>query len=154
MNKPTYIILHCSDSSWGHLLAVRSWHTMPKPKGRGWEEVGYHFIIDNAKTTPDDVFLFMNGSVEVGRDIDKEGAHCIGYNDRSISICLIGKEKEDFRIEQFDTLKKMLIELCRTYHIPAENVLGHGETESGKAEGKTCPNFSVADIRAYLKGRI
>lgn len=154
MNKPTHIIVHCSESYFGHLLAVRSWHTMPPPKGRGWDNVGYHWIINNAHTTPDHTFLFMNGSIEVGRDVDDEGAHCLGYNDRSIGVCLIGKETKDFTIEQMDSLKKLLIELCRTYGIPADRVLGHGETESGRAEGKTCPNFNVGDIRTYLKGRV
>lgn len=154
MNRPTHIIVHCSDSFFGHVLTVRNWHVQPLPKGRGWSEVGYHFIINNAHTTPDNVFLFMNGSIEVGRNVEDEGAHCLGYNDRSIGVCLIGKEIKDFTIEQMDSLKALCLELCRIYKIPASNVLGHCETESGKKEGKTCPNFDVAPIREYLRARI
>ena len=147
MNKPTHVIVHCSDSTWGSASSLRSWH-----KARGWNDIGYNFVVCNSHVEPDKTFIFMDGSIEKGRDTDEEGAHCIGYNDRSIGVCLVGAK--DFTTKQLDSLKILLLEICRLYKIPAENVLGHGETESGKAEGKTCPNFDVGAFRTYLKGRI
>jgi N-acetyl-anhydromuramyl-L-alanine amidase AmpD len=53
-----------------------------------------------------------------------------------------------------DALKYLLFDLCRHYGIPVENVLGHCETDSGKAQGKTCPDFDVAALRMWLKSRV
>lgn len=108
----------------------------------------------NGNPEPDKSLSSLKGSIECGRELDSEGAHCIGFNENSIGICLIGKGPGTFCIEQFDSLKKLLPEIMRMYNIPAENVLGHGETESGKAEGKTCPNFDVGAIRTWLKSRL
>lgn len=149
MNKPEYLIIHCSDSEWGCAREVRKWHIQ-----RGWTDVGYHFIIGNGYPEPGKKILALMGSIECGRDMDSEGAHCLGYNDNSLGICLIGKGVDSFCGEQFDSLKMLVQELCMKHGIPAESVLGHRETESGKKEGKTCPNFDVGAIRTYLKGRV
>jgi hypothetical protein len=37
--------------------------------------------------------------------------------------------------------------LQKQFGISTENVLGHCETESGKAEGKTCPDLDMNLIR-------
>lgn len=37
--------------------------------------------------------------------------------------------------------------------ITVDNVVGHCETASGKAERKTCPNFSVAKLRGMLAAK-
>ena len=148
--KPEYIIIHCSDSTWGSAKEIDKWH-----KQRGWVGIGYHFVILNGMVRPhSDRILSLAGSVELGRGMDVIGAHCLGYNERSLGICLIGDGNESFCVEQFDKLKGLCQELCKLFEIPAENVLGHGETDSGKAEGKTCPNFDVSAIRMYLKGRV
>ena len=147
--KPTHIIVHCSDSTWGCAREINEWHVK-----RGWSGIGYHFVILNGLPETNKHIIALEGAIECGRDMDSEGAHCLGYNDRSLGICLIGNGAGSFKIDQFDSLKMLLLELCKMYGIPPENVLGHGETESGKAEGKTCPNFNVSDIRSYLRGRI
>lgn len=149
MNVPKYLIIHCSDSEWGCAREVRKWHI-----SRGWNDVGYHFLINNGYPEKGKKLLALMGSIECGRSIDSEGAHCLGYNEISLGICLIGDGTNTFCGEQYDSLKMLCQELCMKYGIPAENVLGHGETESGKSEGKTCPNFAVSDIRKYLKGRL
>lgn len=147
MNKPTHIIIHCSDSEWGCTREIDKWH-----KERGFSGVGYHLILLNGHIEPERYIDVMNGSIECGRDLDSDGAHCIGYNERSIGICLILKAKPT--IEQLDSLKRLVLELCIKYNIPPENVLGHCETESGKAEHKTCPNFPVEPLRGYLGIRL
>ena len=159
-NLITNIVVHCSDSEWGTAREIKKWHTMPIPEGRGWSDIGYHWVIQNGKPTPHQILPALDGSIECGRYLDEDniieademGIHCLGYNLNSIGICLIGIEV--FTIKQFDALKNLLLDLCRNHNIPADNVLGHFETESGKAQGKTCPNFQVADFRTWLKGRI
>ena len=154
-NPITHIIVHCSDSAWGSAREIRKWH-----QEKGWKDIGYHFVILNGMVLPGSDFMFLNGSIECGRELDGDafiednevGAHALGYNAGSIGICLVLKRAPT--IEQLDALKKILLELCRRFKVPVKNVLGHCETESGKAEGKTCPNFDMEPVRLWLRGRI
>jgi hypothetical protein len=149
MSKLTNIILHCSDSLWGSASEIDKWH-----KERGWSGIGYHYVILNGKIRPNFYLDSLNGSIEVGRYFDGDnwlsknetGAHALGYNDKSIGICLIGIKS--FTYAQLESLDKICLELMDRFDIPIRNVLGHYETE--KAKGKTCPNFPVNDFRKYL----
>ena len=141
MNKIENIIVHCSDSSWGSAKVIDEWH-----KARGWSGIGYHFVIGNGKITTKNTYDALNGSIEVGRILPKSGAHALGYNSKSVGICLIGKE--EFTMKQFESLISLIKDLMMIYDIPASNVLGHKETP--KSHGKTCPNFDVGKIRDYL----
>ena len=149
------IIVHCSDSSWGTAREIRKWHLE-----KGWKDIGYHFVILNGRVLPGTEFLFLDGSIECGRELDGDafiedneaGAHAMGYNDSAIGICLILKQAPT--IGQLDSLKEMLLHLCRQFSIPIKNVLGHNETESGRAQGKTCPNFDMEPVRLWLRGRL
>lgn len=163
--KISNIIIHCSDSSWGCAREIRKWHTDPEPNGRGWSDIGYHFVILNGRALPDLYLASLDGSIEVGRRLDgntyiepnEMGIHALGYNEKSIGICLIGEKKNGestFTMEQFYSLRELCLELCCMFHVEPNAVLGHCETDSGKAQGKTCPDFDVHTIRNYLKGRV
>lgn len=175
--KITNIIVHCSASPWGCAREIRKWHTDPKPAGNGWSDIGYHFVIQNGRPLPDLYLTAMDGAIEAGRRLDGDmdiepgetGIHALGYNYNSIGICLIGERRKlplpqgegqgeggvaTFSLEQMDSLKFLLFDLCRLYGVPAEKVLGHYETESGVKQGKTCPDFDMSGIRTWLKGRI
>lgn len=142
--KITHIIVHCSDSTFGDVELIDSWH-----KERGWSGIGYHNVILNGYRNKWDFNEFENGYIENGRDLEKVGAHCIGHNKNSIGICLIGEKM--FTYEQLTSLIGLLYEFMDKYNIPAENVLGHYETE--KANGKTCPNFNMNKIRDIISNR-
>ncbi|MDQ7799551.1 MAG: N-acetylmuramoyl-L-alanine amidase [Candidatus Edwardsbacteria bacterium] len=145
------IIIHCSDSVFGDVNEIRKWHL-----ARGWREVGYHFVILNGLIQPNFFLDALDGSIEAGRYINSDsllddneaGAHTLGYNARSIGICLVGKKK--FTAKQMNSLLTLVRQLKLRYMIPVKNILGHNETPSGKAEGKTCPNFRVARIREQI----
>lgn len=154
------IIVHCSDSPWGCAREIRKWHLQ-----KGWAEIGYHFVILNGRVLPDLYLASLDGSIEAGRRLDGDmvvegdevGAHALGYNEQSIGICLVGEKKNNaptFTTEQFYSLRALCLELCARYKVKPDAVFGHGETESGKAQGKTCPDFDVKPIRDYLKGRV
>ena len=93
----TQVIIHCSDSSFGNAATITKWHTLPQPVGRGWENIGYHYIILNGRLSPYKHHLYFDGHIETGRpldddadmELDEKGAHAFGYND-SVGICLIG----------------------------------------------------------------
>ncbi|MBT9175459.1 MAG: hypothetical protein DDT22_01138 [candidate division WS2 bacterium] len=148
----TNIILHCSDSTWGCAREIRRWHLE-----RGWRDIGYHFVILNGRVLSRLHFPAMDGSVECGRmlnetltvEADEVGSHALGYNANSIGVCLIGKTH--ITPKQQHSLISLLENLIKQYSIKIENILGHNETESGKKQGKTCPNFNVGLIRASVK---
>ena len=138
----TKIIVHCSDtpaSADVGVKEIRQWHTLPPPRGRGWKDIGYNYVIRR------------NGTVELGRDTDRDGstldeigAHAAGHNATSVGICLVGgKGGFNFTFKQLTALMQ-LIEDLREEVPTIEEVIGHCDVDSGK----TCPNF---DVREFLK---
>lgn len=132
--KITEIIIHCSATPEGKnftLEQIRKWHTTPKPNGRGWQDIGYHFVI------------YRNGVIRKGRNTGIIGAHCTGHNAHSIGICYIGgcakdgKTPKDTRTEcQRLSLIDLVKELRDIY--PGATVHGHNEFAN-----KACPSFNV-----------
>lgn len=148
-----YLIIHCSDSPWGDAAEIRRWHTDPKPKGNGWNDIGYHYVICNQFPTynsksQNKPVEKSDGAVQKGRDETTAGSHCLGYNAKSLGICLVGKGKETFTERQMQAVVKLVKDLMAKYKIPAENVLGHYETP--ESHGKTCPNMSMPEFRKRL----
>lgn len=49
MSKPLeFGVIHCADTPEGRQVSaqdIRNWHTLPRPQGRGWRQVGYSDII-------------------------------------------------------------------------------------------------------------
>lgn len=50
-------------------------------RARGWAGIGYHFIVKR------------DGSIQIGRDINKTGAHVGGFNTRSVGISFVAGYK-------------------------------------------------------------
>lgn len=140
--RTTHIIVHCSATPAGSVESFRGYHV----QYRGWQDIGYHWVIGNGHGMPD-------GQIEPGRAEDLVGAHCTGYNDKSIGICIVGDtDKIPPTKAQYEQLIAKLVQLCRTYQIPAENIIGHREAPSGAAQGKTCPGrlVDMDQIRAIV----
>ena len=71
------IIIHCSATrALPNITAdtIRRWHV----QGNGWDDIGYHYVV------------LVDGTIQQGRPIDQEGAHCRGHNKDSIGICYVG----------------------------------------------------------------
>lgn len=136
-NRPTYIIIHCSDSLRGTAEEIDGWH-----RARGFARIGYHWVIRNDRPGPD-------GMVEQGRAEDEVGAHCVGFNSLSIGICLIGRGEYSQR--QMRMLETLVRGAMLRYGIPVERVLGHNETRSGKHKG--CPLMDMDAFREALRRR-
>ena len=88
------IIVHCTATPEGKHFTVqqiREWHTAPKPKGNGWRDIGYHFVV------------YLDGSVHNGRPVGQIGAHCSGHNAHSIGVCYVGGEVADGSHKPKDT---------------------------------------------------
>jgi len=155
MRPITNIVIHCSASAFGNTNIIRKWHTEPP---RGWKDIGYHFIILNGNVDPDNNidFYTLDGMIECGRQLNDDGfiddvelgAHALGYNASSVGICLIGDKA--FSPDQFNALQRLVKELMQKWNLPKEAILGHCETDFGKAQGKTCPNFDMNWLRGKL----
>lgn len=127
------IIIHCSDSPATLDIGakeIKEWHTLPKPKGNGWADIGYHYVIR------------LDGTVEKGRLISRAGAHCLYHNAHSIGICYVGgKNEKGERVDtrtpaQKSSMVKLVTNLIRMYRC---DVHGH----RAYTDGKTCPNFNA-----------
>lgn len=146
MRRIDTLIIHCSATKAGMDFGaadIDRWH-----RERGMNGIGYHYVVR------------LDGQVEKGREIALPGAHCIGWNSRSIGICYIGGldaegHPADTRTEkQKKALKELIEQLKEEYAI--DLVIGHRDTSpdlngNGVIEPnefvKVCPCF---DVRAWL----
>lgn len=132
------IILHCSATPENRDIKakdIRQWH-----KNQGWEDIGYHFIID------------LDGTVEKGRDEAMVGAHCTNHNSKSIGICYVGgcdksMNAKDTRTQaQKDALLDLVFLLLQKYHLTLNDVYCHNNFAK-----KCCPSFTIDSFkRDYL----
>jgi hypothetical protein len=137
MREIKEVIIHCSDTDGGNAAAIRRFHMAPPPQGRGWSDIGYHYVID------------QDGTIESGRKEDVVGAHCEGHNAHSLGICLIGKES--FNALQFNALGKLLKSILDHHGLTEANINCHNFYDTAIVQGKTCPNIPIENIRNLLK---
>ena len=132
MESVKYIVVHCSATPANRDIGVEAIRKMHKL--RGFLDVGYHYVIRR------------NGATEKGRPDDRPGAHARGFNQHSLSICLVGGVTQDldaednFNERQYETLEKLLRELKATY--PDALILGHRDLPR---VNKACPCFDVEE---------
>lgn len=142
MDKIEKIIIHCSDSEFGNFEMVDNWH-----KEFGWEGFGYHFLIENGYYSYGSAYKKdQDGMVITGRSENEEGAHCLGHNQNSLGICLIGCRRFT-DIQLLISLPALLSKLLPKYELSMDAVFGHGEINNNKS----CPNFDMPNYRFYLK---
>jgi len=135
-----YIVIHHSATAVGSAAAFDRNH-----RARGFDELGYHFVIDNGRGGGD-------GLVEVGSRwrLQKWGAHCGGtpgneYNNYGIGICLVGDFSDTMpSAAQLASLHRLVVYLMDTYKIPPENVIGHRDAPKART---ACPG---GKFHAYL----
>lgn len=143
--KPDFIIIHHSlteDSQTVSWSAIRDYHMLIC----GWHDIGYHYGIEKIGTRYE---------VLKGRMDTESGAHCLGFNKKSIGICLIGNfDTTPPNEAQLKLLKKLVNSLQEIYGIPTLNVIGHWESyELRKVPvEKSCPGlkFSMSKFREIL----
>ena len=139
-NQWRWIVIHHSATPTGSAAAFDKMH-----KSKGWDELGYHFVVGNGTDTRD-------GQIEVGPRWPRQkwGAHAKTpdnrYNDFGIGVCLVGNFDQTRPSEdQVRSLSRLVGHLMKTYHIPANRVVGHSDT----GRPTDCPGrlLSVAQVR-------
>ncbi|MFV0554834.1 MAG: N-acetylmuramoyl-L-alanine amidase [Mangrovibacterium sp.] len=125
------IIIHCAATRQGldfRASDIDLWH-----RQKGWEGIGYHFVI------------LLDGTIEQGRPMSKVGAHCYGHNEHSVGLCYVGGlDAEDNPMDtrtpaQQESLHRLLFCLGRCF--PDATVHGHNEFSC-----KACPCFQVSEM--------
>ncbi len=140
------IIIHCTDSDWGNVAVIDYWH-----RQRGWDGIGYHFLITNAYPDYEDLKsrkpnLAYDGMILEGRPVEKMGAHTRGHNLDSIGIALVGKDV--FSKAQIYSLVKLVKLLINQFGLSINDVYGHYEFNPYKS----CPNINMDFFRERLYG--
>ena len=80
VNEPTHLIVHHSagsnsSSDWAAVVrSIWDFHV----NGRGWNDIGYHYLID------------PNGEVYLGRSDNIQGAHFCAQNRNAMGVCVLG----------------------------------------------------------------
>lgn len=132
MREIDTVIIHCLAHETAGYKHCLNWHTDPKPKGNGWDDIGYHGIIENG------------GKFIQGRPIQIPGAHCKEYNSRSVGYGLAGLNNFDFK--QLHSLRNVIYNL--------EVLLGKKLKIKCHYEynpGKTCPNINADLLREFMR---
>lgn len=142
------IIIHCTATPEGKdktVAQIRYEHMLPESKGgRGFSDIGYHYVV------------YRNGKIEIGRDVDKIGAHAKDHNAYSIGIAYVGgvenkpgvayadqKPKDTRTLSQKASLLSLLMDLRAMY--PNARVVSHRDCRmaNGKLPNKACPSFDA-----------
>ena len=146
------IVIHCSATRAGQDVRaadIDKWH-----KERGFAMIGYNYVID------------LDGTVEVGRPLSRDGAHCNtagtsgrSYNRHSIGICYVGGLDKDGKPadtrtpEQKLSMVRIVRNLMDAYPNIVE-VIGHRDASPDRnKDGKITPNEWIKqcpcfDVRA------
>jgi hypothetical protein len=141
-----WIVIHHSATNFGSAQKFDRDH-----RAQGWDELGYHFVIDNGKGGPD-------GRVEIGPRWTKQkhGAHAKTaddrYNNFGIGICLVGNfDNGPPTPKQMQALAELIAFLQFQYGIPPGNVIGHRDTKATACPGRY---LSIAAVREQASQRI
>ena len=140
MRKIDTIAIHCTDSpdtafNIG-VKDVRKWHTDPAPKGRGWSDVGYHYLVrrdgEIVQMVPDDRKCYHAGNAN-SRSIGIE--HEARINPWAVRKLADGSVKPppypvgEFPEAMLRASAVVSAVLCRKFRIPVDraHIIGHAE---------------------------
>jgi N-acetylmuramoyl-L-alanine amidase len=147
MEDVRWLVLHTTGTPNGEdtsAAAVNRYHR----KTLGWASIGYHFVIR------------LDGKIETGRPLTKQGSHCRGINDRSIGLAFSGNgDLHPLTPAQRDSGLDLAMRLCRLYSIDVADVIGHREVNRLVERGvvgshcitpKSCPGVRVRPVKFRL----
>jgi N-acetylmuramoyl-L-alanine amidase len=128
--KINKIIVHCSATKPNQDIdadTINKWHL-----DRGWSGIGYHF------------FIKRNGQIQLGRPLEKSGAHTKGHNKNSIGICYAGGVDLDMcpQDNRSNSQIASLLSLLRLLKNMFPDALIHGHRDFST---KACPSFDATN---------
>ena len=124
------LILHHSASPRATKIEqIREWHLK-----RGFQDIGYHWVIDGSAT------------LLPGRPQHMAGAHAAGHNTHSFGICVTGdntSESEGWSLRQEGALVEFLFKFRMFF--PRAEIIGHRDLPDAST---LCPGI---DVREFLR---
>ncbi len=128
------IVLHCSATERGQDITadeIRRWRL-----ARGWSDIGYHYVIR------------LVGTIDLGRQVAKQGAHVAGHNSDTIGICYIGGLYKGLAEDTMTSHQEMsFLNLVHSLRTVFGDLSVHGHNEFSN---KACPSFTVKDKYSFL----
>ena len=111
---------------------IRKWHLK-----RGWSDIGYHYLI------------YLDGSINQGRNVFTQGAHTRGENEDSIGIAYVGGLDKDGEPKDTMTLYQDIafMRLFEALSVTFGKLDLHGHNEFSN---KACPSFDVQEKYKFL----
>lgn len=153
MRSIKHIVIHCSATREGKYFDaddIDRWH-----RKRGWNGNGYHYII------------LLDGSIQLGRPISKQGAHVRGFNKNSIGICYIGGLDQNNKPKDTRTIAQKIAMFCLLQNLKEQfinaEILGHRDfSEDQNKNGiiepfefiKHCPCFNAKNEYKDIKNEL
>lgn len=122
MRKINKIVVHHSASprDTTTIADITRWHLEKKYDG-----IGYHRVIEG------------DGTVKMGRDDTRIGAHAYGANTGTLGVCVTGNfDKEKPSPAQLEALIQTLAALCKRHGVKASGIIGHRDTIATSCPGQ------------------
>ena len=141
----TYLVIHCTATPEGREVSaeeIRRWHTAPKPKGRGWKQVGYSDMI-HLDGVNENLVPYNEDSIVDNWEITNGVS---GINSISRHVVYVGgvsaddvKKASDTRtwLQQLSMIKYVKETIAQHPNI---KVAGHNQFAA-----KACPSFDVPE---------
>jgi len=113
------LVIHYTASADVSAATINKWH-----KARGWNSIGYHFVVRR------------NGKIERGRNLNIVGAHVENHNAGSVGIVLTGADNLDWypAQAQLNTIKRLLRDIKKVY--PIKKVYFHKDLAATSCPGR------------------
>lgn len=124
----THVVIHHTGAEEKDAAQVRRYHL-----SLGWQDVGYHFIIERC------------GLIVPGRSMALRGAHCVadGMNHRAVGIVLIGNFQINYpSYQQIVSLKQLLNVLQQQLPLEEQYISLHRQVLGAKT---VCPGKNFPD---------
>lgn len=107
-------------------------------RGKGWGDIGYHFVIDRS------------GVIWEGRELKWQGAHVKDRNEGNVGILLMGNfEIQQPTAAQLASLRQHLRAVCAYFSVPWTRVFSHREWPGAQT---LCPGKNLQREFVALRG--
>lgn len=133
--KIKYLILHHSASPFNITAEdIHEWHKSRTDNiYSDWLGIGYHYVIE------------ADGEIVRGRPETAVGAHCLGFNEFSLGICVVGNFEQTTPKEiQTESLIKLLTGLKHKY--PNVEIYGHKYFVKTTCPGRNFPIDKIVNV--------
>ncbi len=152
LEHPGGVVLHHSGTRKdAQFEAIRKYHMAPKPEGRGWTDIGYHWFVS---------IVGEAWVAQAGRPENRRGAHAPGRNSW-IGVCVAGDYEprsdnpgDEPSPEMIDVLVTCLASICRRHRISPALIRPHRETGCEGGGTTDCPGKNLEAILPEIREQV